>query len=300
MNIKGSTRLIGILGNPVTHSLSPAMHNALFTQMGLDLAYVPLRVETEDLGTAIQALRALQFRGANVTLPHKQNVIPLLDEISELSKLIGAVNTIVNDNGRLLGTTTDPLGFREGFMATGLSFKGKSIAILGNGGSARTIAFTLAVMEDVGQIALVARNGEKSQQLAQEISAKTGKNLVCFSMSDYTAEAGAFQIVVNTTPIGMYPDIDVSPLPDDALLPSQIIYDIIYTPERTKLLHAAQRRKLNVVGGLGMLVHQGAASFKLWTGMEPDIKLMYRTVRKSLRDQLLARREPAANPKAEA
>jgi shikimate dehydrogenase len=299
MNIKGSTRLIGILGNPITHSLSPAMHNALFTQMGLDLAYVPLRVEPPDLKTAIQALRSLNFRGANVTIPHKQNVLPLLDEVSELSQMIGAVNTIVNENGRLLGTTTDPIGFREGFLATGLTFKGKSIAILGNGGSARTIAFTLAVMEEVGQIALVARNAEKSQALAQEILTKTGKNLVCFTIADYAEEASAFQIVVNTTPLGMFPEIDVSPLPDDALLPSQIIYDIIYTPERTKLLQAAQRRKLNVVGGLGMLVHQGAASFKLWTGMEPDIKLMYRTVRKSLRDQLLARREPTQTAKAE-
>jgi shikimate dehydrogenase len=296
MSIKGSTRLIGILGNPVHHSLSPAMHNALFDHFDLDMAYVPLRVENSDLAVAVQALRALNFRGANVTLPHKQAVIPLLDEVSDLSRLIGAVNTIVNDNGRLVGTTTDPIGFREGFLETGLAFKGKAVALLGNGGSARTIAFTLAMMEETAGLALVARNAEKSQRLADEIEGKTGKRPLCLSLDDYQGQAENFQIVVNTTPLGMYPDIEASPLSEEALRSSQVIYDIIYTPERTKLLQFAQRRKLNMVGGLGMLVHQGAASFKLWTGVEPDLRLMYRTVRKALRGNLLARKEPNQEP----
>lgn len=292
MSIKGSTRLIGILGNPVHHSMSPAMHNALFDHFDLDMAYVPLRVEPADLAVAVQALRALHFRGANVTLPHKQAVMPMLDEVSELSRLIGAVNTIVNENGKLIGTTTDPIGFREGFLETGLTFKGKAVALLGNGGSARTIAFTLARLEETSDIALVARNLEKSVRLADELESKTGNRPTCIALDEYPDRADAYQIVVNTTPLGMFPDTEASPLPESALRSSQVIYDIVYTPERTKLLQQAQRRKLNTVGGLGMLVHQGAASFKLWTGLEPDLRLMYRTVRKALRGNLLSRKEP--------
>lgn len=214
MSIKGSTRLIGILGNPVHHSMSPAMHNALFDHFDLDMAYVPLRVEPADLAIAVQALRALHFRGANVTLPHKQAVMPLLDEVSELSRLIGAVNTIVNENGKLIGTTTDPIGFREGFLETGLTFKGKAVALLGNGGSARTIAFTLARLEETSDIALVARNLEKSVSLADELENKTGKRPTCIALDEYPERADAYQIVVNTTPLGMFPDTEASPLPE--------------------------------------------------------------------------------------
>jgi shikimate dehydrogenase len=293
MGIKGSTRLIGILGNPVHHSLSPAMHNAAFSHYDLDLAYLPLKVEGKDLPIAVEALRAFDFRGANVTLPHKQAVIPLLDEVSDLSLSIGAVNTIVNDKGRLIGTTTDPIGFREGFLTSGLTFKDKHIAILGNGGSARTIAFTLALPDTCAGIGLVARDLQKSLALADEIEAKTAQKVRCLDILDYAAHAHTFQIVVNTTPLGMYPNIDASPLEEEVLKSGQVVYDIVYTPERTELIQRAHRKKLNTVGGLGMLVYQGAASFKIWTGMDCDPRLLYRTVRKSLRDNLLARKEPS-------
>jgi shikimate dehydrogenase len=268
------------------------MHNAAFEASGLDLAYIPLPVQSEDLPKAIEALRVFGFRGANVTLPHKQAVIPYLDEISELSKVIGAVNTIVQENGRLIGTTTDPIGFREGFRETGLSFKGKSIAVLGNGGSARTIAFTLFMMEEPASVALVARNRQKSQVIADEIKAALGKEVTLIDMDQYAAVAKEFQIVVNTTPVGMIPDTEKSPLTSDALSDGQVIYDIVYTPERTKLIRLAQQRKLNTVGGLGMLVHQGAASYKIWTGLDADVRLYYNTLRKALRKSFLSRKDP--------
>jgi len=295
MGIKGTTRLIGILGDPVSHSLSPAMHNAAFAHYDLDLAYVPLPVSAADLPVAVSALRAWNFLGANITLPHKQAIIPYLDEVSDISRLMGAVNTVVNRDGRLIGTTTDPIGFREGFLESGLTFKGKAVALIGNGGSARTLAFTLALMEDLSGMALVARDEGKSQILRREIAEKTGKDLTCIPLAEYPARAGDFQIVVNTTPLGMYPKVDACPLGEDALMPGQIIYDIIYTPERTQLLQRALHKKLNTVGGLGMLVHQGAASFKLWTGIDCDIKLLYGTVRKALRDNLLTRKNPKEN-----
>lgn len=290
MGIKGTTRLIGILGNPVHHSLSPVMHNAAFARYDLDLAYIPLPVSTGDLAVALNALRAFHFRGANVTLPHKQAVIPLLDEVSELSQKIGAVNTIVNENGRLIGTTTDPIGFREGFLNAGETFRGKAVAILGNGGSARTIAFTLAMMEDTSGINLIARDITKSRALADEVLVKTGKILNCYTLDEYAGVAENFRIVVNTTPLGMLPAVNASPLPEEALRPGQVIYDIVYTPENTLLLQLAQKQGLKTVGGLGMLIHQGAAAFKIWTGIDCDPGLLYRTARQALAENLLAKK----------
>ena len=162
MEILGTTRLIGLLGDPVSHSVSPAMLNPAFENYGIDFAYVPLRVRTADLKTAVEALRIFNFRGANVTIPHKQSIIPFLDEISDISRMMGAVNTIVNDNGRLTGTTTDPQGFLEGFREAGFSFGGQSVAILGNGGSARTLAFALLTQEMPARAVLVGRDAAKA------------------------------------------------------------------------------------------------------------------------------------------
>ncbi len=290
MGIKGTTRLIGILGNPVHHSLSPVMHNAAYAHYGLDLAYIPLPVAAPDLPVALKALRAFHFRGANVTLPYKQAVIPLLDEVSELSQKIGAVNTIVNENGRLVGTTTDPIGFREGFYKAGHSFEKKSVAILGNGGSARTIAFTLAMMEQTLSITLVARDLDKSRTLADEVFAKTGIKLNCYTLNEYTEYAEGIQVVVNTTPLGMLPAVNSSPLPEEALRPGQVIYDIVYTPENTLLLQMANKRGLQTVGGLGMLIYQGAAAFKIWTGIDCDPGLLFSTTRQALTENLLAKK----------
>jgi shikimate dehydrogenase len=289
MEILGTTRLIALLGDPVAHSLSPNMHNAAFEHYGLDFAYVPLRVSSENVKTAIDALRAFNFRGANVTLPHKQAVIPFLDDITGISRRIGAVNTILNDGGRLIGTTTDPEGFLEGFRENGHSFIGRSVAILGNGGSARTIAYALLMQDRPSRVLLVARNAEKSKRLAAEIAERLGLGGTsalpapeALTFEEYASHRPQVDVVVNTTPIGMHPNVESSPLDPALLVPNQIVYDIVYVPERTRLIQDAEAKGLATVGGLGMLVHQGRASFQFWTGIKPDASMYYQAARAKL------------------
>jgi shikimate dehydrogenase len=289
MEILGTTRLIALLGDPVSHSLSPAMHNAAFDQYGLDFAYVPLRVRAEGLKTALEALRVFSFRGANVTLPHKTMVIPYLDELSEIARVIGAVNTIVNEDGRLIGTTTDPEGFLEGYREQGHSFIGQSVAILGNGGSARTIAYALLMRDRPKRVAIVARDTDKSRRLAAEISERLGLGQggalpipETVALSEYASIRDGIDVVVNTTPVGMHPMLEASPLAPENLIAGQVVYDIVYTPERTRLIRDAEARGLKTVGGLGMLVHQGRASFETWTGIKPEAQAYYSAARAKL------------------
>ncbi len=290
MLIQGTTRLLGVLGNPVAHSYSPAMHNAAIERMGLNLAYVPLRIQTHGLDALLRALREMDFLGVNVTIPHKLSVISHLDEVSELSRTIGAVNTIVCREGKLFGTTTDPEGFLAGFHEAGHSFDGKSVVLLGNGGTARTVAFALFMMAKPHRIVLVARNKVKSEVLVAEIRGKLGKDLEILDLEDYSKSGSEFDVLVQTTPVGMHPKTDESLLPPESLEPGQVVYDLIYNPEETLLLKQARERGCKTVGGLGMLVHQGIASFKLWTGVDPDPAAFYDGIRKQQKRNLAGKK----------
>jgi shikimate dehydrogenase len=261
------------------------MHNAAFAKLGLDIAYIPLHVRPSDVKLALDTLRAFDFVGANVTVPHKLAVMPFLDSISDLSRLIGAVNTIVNKDGKLSGTTTDPFGFLEGFREAGHSFTGKTVALIGSGGSARTLAFSLLLEDAPARVILAARDAEKAGALANEIKGKIGakgKILETIALKDYARVRKEVQVIVNATSLGMQPHVDTTPLAAEDLEAGQVVYDIVYAPERTKLIRDAQARGLKTVGGLGMLVHQGRASFKLWTGVEPDAALFYQAAREQL------------------
>ncbi len=278
--VRGSTRLIGILGNPLSHSYSPAMHNNGIRGLQLDLVYVPFPVETTGLASLLRALQSVGFLGVNVTMPHKQAVVPLCDTVSEMSQVMGAVNTIIHKNGKLHGTTTDPDGFINAFKDAGHDFEGKRVAVLGNGGSARTIAFALALLTKARHVSLVARAPEKSTALLQEVrAAAPGFSIDALALADYGEVRHNFDVVVNTTPVGMHPDLTASPLAPDLLVANQIVYDIVYNPEETALLKAARAAGCHTVGGLGMLVHQGIASFRLWTGLEPDPAHYYEGIR---------------------
>ncbi len=282
MILRGTTRLLGLLGHPLAHSHSPAMHNAAIEGLGLDLAYVPLPVEAAGLKTCLDAMRLLNFLGANVTMPHKEAVIPYLDDISEISALMGAANTLTFRDGKIHGTTTDPEGFLAGFRAAGHSFAGKSVAILGNGGTARTAAFALFHLDSPRRVAVAARDTAKSKLLAAEIRSQLKRDLDLLSLSEYPDHAGEFEVVVNATPVGLHPKVGESLLAPESLRPGQILYDLIYNPEETTLMRYARGRGCGVVGGLGMLVHQGIASFKLWTGIDPDRAFFYEGIRRSV------------------
>lgn len=269
--ISAGTQICGLIGDPVEHSMSPAMHNAAFKKTGLDYIYLPFRVTPENLPGAISGLRSLNLRGMNVTIPHKVSVIPLLDELEPMAKKIGAINTIVNDNGYLKGYNTDAEGFLKSLSEKDIAPSGKKIVILGAGGVSRAISFTLA--EQGAEIAILSRSQKiewaekltinKSKVLAMELNDTNLKSVLSHA-----------DILVNATSVGMSPDTDNTLVPQELFRPGMLVFDVIYNPEKTRLLADAEKAGAVAVGGLDMLIWQGALSFELWTGIKAPADVM--------------------------
>ncbi|OPX84761.1 MAG: Shikimate dehydrogenase [Pelotomaculum sp. PtaB.Bin104] len=280
--ISGRTRVCGIFGCPIGHSFSPAMHNAAFTALSLDFVYVPFLVESENLRAAVEAVKALGLAGVNVTIPHKQAVMPLLDEVTESAALIGAVNTIVNQKGYLLGDNTDGNGFLRALEEeTRLTPTGKTVFILGAGGAARAVAIQLA-LAGVKKVYLSNRSRERAEQLAALITKKTKAVAEVVSWPDGKEEdwrlTGALRscdLVVQTTPIGMYPDNSLTlQLPEGIFRPGLVACDLVYNPVETLFLKSARQAGATPMNGLGMLLYQGALSFEQWTGVPAPVEAM--------------------------
>lgn len=275
MQITGQTKIVGIIGAPITHSRSPQIHNAAIAALGLDYVYVPFHVEPDDLGAAIEGFKAANVVGINVTIPHKQYVIPYLDEISREATLIGAVNTLIFKDGAISGENTDAPGFLQAMPEDGLDVpQGGSAVVIGAGGSARAIVVALA-LAGVRTICITNRTVSRAVALATDLSEKTGVSIYGIGLDDsmLSDAVGTSQLIVNTASTGM----DVShPLLIDPewLEPQSIVYDIVYTPPETRLLRAAAEKGCHTIGGLGMLVHQGAIAFERWTGVNPPIEIM--------------------------
>ncbi len=278
----GQTKNLAVMGWPILHSLSPALQNAALQQAGLDYAYIALPVPPEELETAVKGLRAMGFRGWNVTIPHKSAIIPLLDEVDDAARIIGAVNTVVNTNGRLKGYNTDAAGFLRGLEEISFSPEGRTVTVLGAGGAARAVLWAL-LQSKAEKIVLAVRNPGKAEPLAEEFR-KYGSIEVCHwenpSFRTHLKDTG---LLVNTTPLGMTPHVDRMPAVDLSLLPKDApVYDIIYTPAKTKLLQEAESTGHPVINGEYMLAGQGAEGFRLWTGQNPDEALMRKVLRESL------------------
>ncbi|MGQ9524705.1 MAG: shikimate dehydrogenase [Armatimonadota bacterium] len=276
--IGGTTKVLCVIGHPVAHSFSPRMHNAAIAELGLDLCYVAFDVSPEDVELAVRGMRALGILGMNVTVPHKQAVIPFLDELSEEAKLVGAVNTIRNDGGRLRGFNTDVYGILTALRETaGLDPLPARIAVLGASGAARAVAYALATAREVRSVTIFNRTGQKAVLLAEEMSAVTGKNvtgrpLTVTALSDELPKCG---LLVNATSVGMHPNVHASPLPDSSLLhPSLVVYDAVFNPRETMLMRQALSAGCRAYNGLDMLLYQGALSFEIWTGVRPPIDVM--------------------------
>ncbi len=280
MTISGKTRLCGVIGDPIEHSLSPIMHNAGFEKMGLDYCYVPFRVPEEELGKAIQGIKALNIRGLNVTIPHKVAVIPFLDKLDHLAEKIGAVNTIVNDNGTLKGYNTDAQGFRQALLARGSKPAGKSVVILGAGGASRAICFALA--EQGASLVILNRlpNLEKAVTLANRISEISDREVKAMAISreNLSQALEKADILVNATSVGMYPNIDETIVPPDLIKAGLIVFDIVYNPIETRLLREAKTAGASTISGIDMLVWQGALAFEMWTGLKAPVELMRQEV----------------------
>ncbi len=282
--ISGKTRVCGVIGDPIEHSMSPVMHNAAFKELGLDYLYVPLRVKREELGKAVESMRALNIRGLNVTLPHKVSIISFLDELDPLARKIGAVNTIVNNDGVLTGYNTDATGFLQALLERRVEPKEKKVVILGAGGASRAISFILA--ERGAHLVILNRLLELdwAEELAQRVSKVSKKEVKALELNEKNLEMvleGA-DILINATNVGMSPDVDKTPVPAKLLKPGLIVFDIVYNPIQTRLLKEAEAAGAQTIGGLDMLIWQGAIAFEKWTGQKAPLDLMKKEAIKAL------------------
>lgn len=270
-----TTILCGIIGNPIEHSLSPAMHNAAYEQLGLNFVYLAFCVS--DVEGAMRGMRALNIRGLSVTVPHKVAVLPYLDEIDPVARQIGAVNTVVNENGHLKGYNTDWAGFVRSLEAH-TPIRDKRVVILGAGGAARAIAF--GIKHEGGLLTILNRTEElvMAEKLATEIGCPYGD----LKQLDLIQQA---EIVVNATSVGMSPLQDRTVIDPAHLRPEQVVYDIVYNPLETKFLREAKALGCRVIPGYEMLLLQGVTQFELWTGKQAPVDLM-RTI---LKDRLMGK-----------
>jgi shikimate dehydrogenase len=270
--IDSNTSLLGLIGNPVLHSLSPLMHNRAFAAVGYNGIYLAFRIT--DLDSAIKGIRALNFKGASVTIPHKINIIKYLDEIDDAAAKIGAVNTIVNRKGKLIGYNTDCRAALEA-LKTKTAIEGKSVAVIGAGGAARAIGFGLASIG--GRVTIFNRSRATGERLAADLKAEF------LPLSNWQPDH--YEILINTTPIGMYPETDATPVPKKSLSKEMTVMDIIYNPLNTRLLKEAAAQNCRTISGISMFVFQAAFQFELWTGAKAPVKIMQRSVLEALQTE---------------
>jgi shikimate dehydrogenase len=270
--ITGKTKLLGVIGHPVSHSLSPLMHNAALAKLGLDYVYLPFPVAPENLERAIAGFASIGVVGFSITIPHKQAILPLLSEISPIAQAIGAVNTVTRQGDKWVGTNTDVAGFIAPLQTTyHQDWSQKKAVILGNGGAARAVVAG-CIQLGLAEIHVVGRNLQKLQAFTQ--SWQNSPFADKFQMHEWQELPNLLHqanLLVNTTPMGMYPHVDESPLSSQEMgyLPGDaIVYDLIYIPKPTKFLHLAEKQGAIMIDGLEMLVQQGAAALKIWLQQE--------------------------------
>lgn len=263
--INGSTILLGVMGDPIAHTASPRMHNAAFDHLGVNAVYVPLHVVSGQVDAAIHALRVLQFKGVNVTVPHKEHVMPFLDELDPLARQIGAVNTIVSINKRLVGFNTDAPGFLVALKEE-LRFlvAGKHVGILGAGGTAKALAVAMA-HAGVGKLGIVNRTMASAQAIAAVVSGRCDVRSYALNSLEMRTFLSQCDLVINTTSVGMV--LGESPIEDFSWVrPGQHVVDVIYNPGKTTFLQEAEHREAKILNGVGMLAAQGMLAFELFTG----------------------------------
>jgi len=278
-----NSKLYCIIGNPVRHSMSPQAHNAAFAKCGVNAVYVAF--EVSDVEGAVRGIRALGISGASVTIPHKIAVIPLLDEIEEPAKMIGAVNTIVNENGRLIGLNTDGPSAVKALKDAGIKIKGRKVVIIGSGGAARAVSFTLAFREKVGEITVLGIVADEMKKLVRDLTRKTGVSAQGIMLNRKEKEAkkvvGAADIVINASPVGMHPHEGETPIPIECIRPNTAVFDVVYNPLETRFIRQAAARGCRTVLGVEMFLNQAVLQFERWTGKPAPIKLMRRIVVKN-------------------
>lgn len=283
--ITGKTKLLGVIGHPVEHSLSPVMHNAAIAHLGVDYVYLPLPVNSHNLATALTGFAAIGLQGFNVTIPHKQAIIPLLSETTAIAHAVGAVNTVWRHGALWCGTNTDVEGFLAPLHALNRHWSDSIVTVLGNGGAARAVVAACAEL-GCAQIYVVGRNLEKLQQFHASWNYCVATKLQVASWEELPQIMPQTSLLINTTPIGMYPHPDASPLTLDAMIQlpaAAIAYDLIYTPRPTQFLQHAEKLGLFTIDGVEMLVHQGAAALKIWLQQPVPIEVMRQALQQQLK-----------------
>ncbi|MFQ6090435.1 MAG: shikimate dehydrogenase [Candidatus Bipolaricaulia bacterium] len=269
LEIDSRTKLLGIIGDPIAHSLSPRMHNFLLHRAGLNYRYLAFRVARERLEGALEGMRSLGIRGLNVTAPHKEQVAPYLDELSKEAQALGAVNTILNDGRRLIGYNTDPGGFAESLRAHAISPEGWDVVILGAGGGAAAVAYAL-IKKRVAQISIYSRRPARTEALAKRLAKPAATAITAGGLDEKLGnEIAHAQLLINATPVGTSPDDEMAVDPG-LLHDGLIVYDLVYNPLKTRLLREAEARGAGIINGLDMLIYQGLESLEIWTGAEFD------------------------------
>lgn len=265
MDVSGKTKIIGIFGYPIEHTLSPLMHNAAFKTLGLDICYVAFRVLPEELREGVRAIKSLNLPGVNITVPHKEKVIPLLDKINEEASFIGAVNTIVNSEGILTGYNTDGRGFISALSEKKISIENKDILILGAGGASRAISYYLS--EKASRLSLFDIDKSKAERLIGDLN-KIRNNAFFL---DNIKDIGRPDIIINATPLGLKSE-DALPLSPDSIASEMVVCDLVY--KNTSFLQEAEKKGARTIDGSGMLLWQGILAFELWTGVKPPVDVM--------------------------
>ena len=285
MKVSGKTRVCALLGDPVEHSLSPCFQNAAFQHLGLDFIYLAFTVKAEDLRSAILGVRNLGFYGLNVTMPHKISVIQYLDELDENAEKIKSVNTMLNRDGRLIGYTTDGIGALNALKYNGVNPGGKKIVILGAGGASRSVSFALA--KEAEELVILNRTVARAEKLVSDV-----RHLIVRSEKirwgglteeNIRKELREADILINATPVGMSPNEDETPVNKKYIHPDLAVFDLVYHPLETRLLKEARMIGAKTINGLSMLIHQGAASFEIWTGIKAPIEVMMKAAEEELK-----------------
>ncbi len=277
--VDSGTQLCCLIGDPVAQSPSPGMHNSTFRSAGLNFIYLSFRVPAAELEAAVNGLRAIGVRGFNVTIPHKAAVTKLVDTLDSISSDLGAVNTVVNDDGKLFGVNTDIEGFITPLKDKEIHLMHRRSMILGAGGAARACIAGL-VHEGCTEFVILNRTNERASRMVSDFKQKFDfeAEVAPLNVENIARSIGSVDLVVNATPIGMYPNVSESPIPKNLLREEQVIYDIVYKPVKTKLIEYAETVGATVIHGYEMLVSQAAGSFSLWTGVEAHKGVMRRTV----------------------
>jgi shikimate dehydrogenase len=283
MGISGKTRVCGVIGDPIEHTLSPIMHNAAFEALKLDYVFLAFKVKPAEVGNAMSGMRALTIHGLNVTMPHKSAVIKYLDEVDPAGKAIASANTILNKDGRLLGFNTDGVGALNALEQNGVEPRGKKVLLLGAGGAAKAIAYTLS--QEVDELVILNRTPKPATELANLLKQKFKKKINAGELSPSTVKDNLADsdVLINATSIGMNPNANQTPVAPEWLKPDLAVMDIVYNPLETKLAKDAKAVGAKVVSGVEMLIYQGAASFEIWTACKAPVEVMRKAALNHLR-----------------